>query len=196
MMKMFFKSLKFLVLLASFFPMLASCTPEPKVAMVLRPDEPMAAGYERTSEDAVFTSEKVTLKARQVKRGSPEVEGYLGELAEKGYVLIRLEIENRSDVKVIFNPVYAALMNETFYYEKPLDFTDLYDIKGGMEGLGALKGKFYDLSETVAPGRKVSKLLIFKPLEKDMVKAGLSIKDLYIGTDYIKVYFPFVLKEA
>ncbi|MBI5642521.1 MAG: hypothetical protein HY954_03490 [Deltaproteobacteria bacterium] len=151
------------------------------------------------AEDAwVFEDKSVRITVSLFKSGTVGP-ALLDELLTSKYVLFRMDIDNMSKGKVMFNPGYAVLTDDELSYLKPLDFTDLYDIKGDSEGalksISELKGRFYDLDVTVMPGDKTSKLLIFKPLSKRMKKASLAIKEMYVGTDTLKAVFPFALKE-
>jgi hypothetical protein len=62
--------------------------------------------------------------------------------------------------------------------------------------LSDVKERFYDLSITVKPGAKISKLLVFGPLEKGVTRAELGIKEVYAGTASLRLSFPFVLRYA
>ncbi len=171
--------------------------PKPKTALRLQPAEKGPEGYLKTGLEGVFQNKSLRVAASIIKdtEGGP---GLIGELLGKKYVVIRLDIENRSSAKVIYNPTHTVLTNDALDYRKPLDYTDLYDIKGssGERELAQLRGRFYDLTVTLLPGERSSRLLIFEPMSKGVKKAELSIKEIYIGTDTIRVSFPFEAKEG
>lgn len=96
----------------------------------------------------------------------------------------------------MYNTSYTVLTSDALDYKKPLDFTDLYDITGGTGRLASLKGKFYDLNTTIAPGERTSRLLIFRPLSEEAEDAEVVIKDLYIGTKTRDLSFPFTFKNG
>lgn len=178
--------------------LIAGCTPVPKSPMHLFPDEKGQEGYYRLKDSGVFESKAVKISVSLLEKTNPGIDPMVSALLDKDFVVVRMDIVNYSPVRAMYNPAYTALMSDSFDYRKPLDYTDIYDmtanIPGFENGIAKLKGKFYDLNETVNPGEKSSKLLIFKPLSKDIKTAELSIKEVYIGTETIRLTFPFVLK--
>lgn len=167
------------------------CKPAPKMGYLV-PDAKGPKGYEVVAGSGVVSNEFVRLSASQVRKGE-EREPLLASLLEKNYIIINLSIENLSDKTVIYKPHLTAIDNDAFDFMRPLDYTDMYDF-GDMEGLDAVRHRFYDLDVTLRPGQQSKRLLIFRPLSKNVKKAVLRIDDLYVGTDYIKVAFPFVFK--
>ncbi len=120
---------------------------------------------------------------------------FIAGLLDKGYVIFNLTIENISGSKIIYNPAYTVLTNDSLDYRKPLDFTDLYDITGNEQEVSALKGKFYDVNVTIHPGDATSRLLIFRPMSGKAAKAEVAIKEIYIGTSTESISFPFEFRE-
>lgn len=156
-------------------------------------------GYSTTDDEAVFENKAVKITLRPVKPKELEAgPALLAELLKRGYMIVNLEIVNKSSSKVMYNPGYTVLTNNLMYYKKPLDFTDLYDIVSADEGfekdLRGLKGKFYDLNVVMYPNAKVSKFLIFGKVSDGAFRAGLKIQELYIGTNVISAEFPFKFK--
>lgn len=161
----------------------------------------------------VFEGENFRIEARPLRppirpgdnagtTGLPALPTLFGELLAENYVVLKVTIVNRSEEKLLFNPSLVSLMDNEMEYRKPLDYTGIYDIVRKKEGKGPpevelarLKGKYYDLNETVPPGGKTSKLLIFKPLSERGKRAVLKIKELYIGTEAISLAFPFRMLE-
>jgi hypothetical protein len=112
-----------------------------------------------------------------------------------------MTIENRSEEKIIFNPSHTSLMDNQLEYRKPINYTDLFDIVKKKEKerpaefiLKGLRGTYYDLNETVLPGDKTKKLLLFHPLSERGKRAVLKIKEVYIGIDTISLAFPFRMR--
>lgn len=171
--------------------------PKPKTELLLQPSDKGPEGYLKSGAEGVYQNKSLKITA-SIIRGANNAPALIGELLDKKYVIIRLDIENRSAGKVIYNPTYTVLSNDALDYRKPLDYTDLYDIKGsnGENELAQLKGRFYDLTVTLLPGERSSRLLIFEPMSKDVKKAELTIKEIYVGTDTTRVSFPFEAKEG
>jgi len=185
-MKLKKTALIFAVLAAAY-----GCTPTPKTGYLV-PDTRGPKGYEVVAGAGVVENEFARLSASQVRKGE-ETSPLLASLLEKNYIIMNLSIENLSDRDLIYKPNLTAIDNDAFDFIRPLDYTDIYGL-GDMEGLEAIRHRFYDLDTTLRPGQQSKKLLIFRPLSKNVKKAVLRIDDLYIGTDYIRVTIPFVFK--
>lgn len=157
-------------------------------------------GYTKKESEAVFENQLIRLRAHPLLAGEfKDPSPILNDLAANEFIIIHLEIENLSpQSKLIFNPAYLALITGAMDYFKPIDYTDLYDIVKEKDETGsslrALKGRFYDLTVTLTPGKSVSKLLIFKPLTEDADTAELMIKNIYIGKEDLSLSLPFVVK--
>ena len=183
--------LRHTALIIAIFAAAYGCQPKPKVGYLV-PDSRGPAGYEAVDGSGVVKNESFRISARQVKKGE-EKAAMLASLLEKDYIIIDLSIENLSSKDVIYKPNLTAIDNDAFDFIRPLDYTDMYDL-GDMEGLEAIRHRFYDLDTTLRPGQQSKKLLIFRPLSKNVKKAVLRIDDLYVGTDYKRVTIPFVFK--
>lgn len=158
-------------------------------------------GYHNIAGTGVLENRDYRISVKQVREGSePGQPKLVNDLIKKEYVVLRIEIENRSEKKMIFNPVHAALTTDAFDYKKPLEYTDFYELSSGKNDTArereaqAMKGLFYDLTLTLKAMDKTSRMLIFPPLSKNSEKADLLIKDLYVGTETTEIFFPFVLK--
>lgn len=150
-------------------------------------------GYATDGRSAVFESDAVKISVRQTRKD--EAHGpFIAGLLEKDYVIFNLSVENKSAHSIIYNPAYTVLATDSLDYRKPLDFTDLYDITGSEQELSDLKGRFYDLNVTLKPGEKTSRLLIFRPVSREAAKAGVAIKEIYVGTTTERFSFPFVFR--
>lgn len=162
-------------------------------------DEQGLAGYHNDGGTGVLENRNYRITVRHVLPGDeldqPDI---LMDLTKRGYVVLRMKIENRSGKKITFNPVHTALTTDALDYKKPLEYTDFYELAGDKDDMtrerkaGAMKGLYYDLTLTLLPEGKASKLLIFPPLSDNVNKADLLVKDLYVGTDTEELYFPFV----
>ncbi len=183
------------------------CVPRPEVKLFMYPDDKGSEGYTRKAEQGVFENKSIRVAVRKI--GESDVglsQEVIAHLLKKDYLIFRMEIENTSKLKAIYNPSFTTFTDDAMGYGTPIDYTDLYDMaqdvweeekKDGDRkamSMDGLKGLFYDLSTTIPPGGKTSKLLIFKPVSKDCEKAALTLSEFYIGTETIRVIFPFVFK--
>jgi len=181
--------------------MLAACSHSaPTGPLYLYPEEVRAPGYSRTVDGVTFEGEGISVSIRPLKEKGEAGSTLVDELLGKGFVVLLMEIENTSDKKrIIYNPSYTALMDSLMGYRKPLDFTDIYELSMGFEGDARLrrelKGRFYDLNETVLPDSVTKKLLIFRPLEGSARKAKLMLKMIYVGMDTMDLTFQLTLRE-
>lgn len=181
---------------------ISGCASAYKGPLRLYPAEIKTDEYYSNSREITFENKSVRIAVKALKQGENETGVTLiDDLMDDNYVLLRMDIENHaaSKLKVIYNPAYTVFTDDSMDYRKPLDYTDLYDLakdETEMEtGVRKLRGRFYDLALTLAPGESVSKLLIFSPISENSRNAELVIGELYIGTKTIKVSFPFVLKK-
>ena len=182
-----------LIMLSAF--LLAACASGPRPeGQSLYPAEHGDKGYSSVGRDHLFENEAVRISIRHIKKGEAGTGPFIDGLLEKDYAMFRLAIENKSEGSVIYNTAYTVLTSDSLDFKKPLDFTDLYDIAGASDSLAGLKGRFYDLNATVAPGERTSRLLIFKPLSIEAEKAAVAIKEIYIGTSTRALSFPFIFK--
>ena len=192
------KPLLFLV----FFLFLSGCASSGP--LYLYPEKHRATGYYQSGERSVFENVSVKISLERIKGLSErEKNPVIQKLLDENFVLLGMDIENRSGHKIIYTPSHTSLITGAMGYEKPVDYTELYYILRGKgeeaaaeTQLASLKGKFYDSNTQVFPGEKVSRILIFKPLEKDTTggSATLTIKELYVGTDTIDLAFPFSVR--
>jgi hypothetical protein len=122
------------------------------------------------------------------------------DILKSGHTIFSIAIENLSDKKIIYNPSFSHVVDNRLGYKRPLDYTDLYllvrALDSDAERLKRMKGRFYDLAETVPSGHRVEKLLIFPPLEERSTKASLTMAEVYVGTETMKLTFPFALTPA
>src|SRR3990170_2833867 len=147
------------------FLALGCATAPPAGRPVLFPSDEQADGYSHKGLAWTYRGKDLLVIVRGYKPG-PDAGGVEDDLYLKDYVLVEMGIENLSGKKVIYNPAMTSLRDDAMGYAKPLDFTDLYAMnsgeKGGLTGFGS---RFYDLSITLMPGKRVERLLAFRPLE-------------------------------
>lgn len=183
------------------------CVHKPDVKLFMYPDDKGSEGYRRKAEQGVFENKSIRVSVRKIGESDEgSAQEVIAHLLKKDYLIFRMEIENISRHRAIYNPSFTAFTDDAMDYGTPIDYTDLYDMAEGVWEKGekdadkkafsmkGLKNLFYDLSTTIPPGAKTSKLLIFKPISKDCTKAALTLSELYIGTETIRVIFPFVFK--
>jgi len=158
--------------------------------------------YSTSGKTGIFSNDSLRVTATPLKaHNAPGLPLLVRELLKRDHLVFSITIENISDEKVIFNPDFSAATDNRLGFGRPLDHTDLFFLARSMEGkeelLNGMKGRFYDLTETVPPGGQRDKLLIFKPLEERSTKATLIMQEVYVGNETVQLTFPFVLiKES
>ncbi|MBI5599696.1 MAG: hypothetical protein HY890_08195 [Deltaproteobacteria bacterium] len=184
---------------------LMACSMSPGGTARLYPAAYKQAGYRQSGDSSIFEDKLVRVTVRPVSEccGSGS-DLLLEDLFKDGYVLFRMDMENLSkDLPVVYNPSHTSLFAGSFDYKKPLDYAELYyavkkkyPAEMPEDRLKALRGKFYDLNTSVAPGGKTSRMLIFYPLEPGIKRgrADLKINELYTGTDVVSITFTFSIK--
>ncbi|MBI5234047.1 MAG: hypothetical protein HY880_06815 [Deltaproteobacteria bacterium] len=182
-----------------FLLLLFGCAPKIEGPLYLYPDPDLAPGYVSILNKAVYETKDVRITLRPLEKGISTGSDFIDMLIEDNYRLFEMEMANLSgDKKVVYNPSHTSLMDNRFGYKKPLDYTGLYDIalklEKGPKALNEVKGRFYDLNESVSAGAKVSKILIFKPVTDKSTKYTVVMNLVYIGTESINLRFSFVLR--
>ncbi|MFQ5428216.1 MAG: hypothetical protein ACE5EZ_04455 [Thermodesulfobacteriota bacterium] len=174
------------------------CAHHDGVETFLYPGQYALEGYATEDDAVVFEDSSIKITARQIKDGSTLESKIAAELLEEGFVLLRVEIKNKSRQRALYDPALTSLRDSKMGYFKSLDFTDLYMLKVKNKGVTAsLKGSgdiFYDLAERVAPGEASSKILVFPALTENIDEAELVMKSIYIGKDILDLTFNFVLR--
>ncbi|MBW7956898.1 MAG: hypothetical protein H3C68_03285 [Deltaproteobacteria bacterium] len=168
------------------------CHPRPRAAMYLAPDEKGPMDYKAVAGAGIIENGYMKVAARQVRKGE-EGSALLARLLEENFIIIDLVIQNTSEKTIIYKPNLTSLTNDAMDFLRPLDYTDLYDF-GEFDALDEIRGRFYDLDVTLKPGQRSSRLLIFRPVSKNAKKAALNIDDFYLGTDTLRLTFPFSFK--
>ncbi|MEE9614894.1 MAG: hypothetical protein V3W31_08115 [Thermodesulfobacteriota bacterium] len=168
----------------------------------IEPAKHVTVGYHQTEKASIFESEEIKISVSPINAADGDT-GFpiINDLLTKDYVVFEMEIENGSGERVIYNPNHTSLMSNVMDYNKPLDYTDLFDIVmhgddwiAAQKELRELKGRFYDLNTKLEPRRGVSKFILFRPIDKSATQVVLVIKELYFGTKTISVDFIFKVR--
>ncbi|MFZ3073395.1 MAG: hypothetical protein WA162_09140 [Thermodesulfobacteriota bacterium] len=162
------------------------------------------AVFQLTNSPATAVYEKDSIKIAIYSAVGADIAGnaLLEKLLSRGYILLRMDIENKSTKKLAFNPAMSHLLAGAMDYKKPLDYPDLYQMLSTSDSsatpdaeLRSIKGRFYDTNTVLKAGEKTSKLLIFLPLDPGSKNAMFTMHELYVGTEVVTVAFPFVVKK-
>ncbi|HLC17906.1 MAG TPA: hypothetical protein VJM57_02695 [Thermodesulfobacteriota bacterium] len=182
------------VLLCILALVLAGCAAKSTGPLKLYPAGRGSDTYSREVNRWVFSGQGVRISVGHA--GGAHDSAIARDLVEKEYVLLEMEIDNGSGLEVVFNPALVSLRDSTMDYKKPLDYTDFHDIAAESTGwdLSGVGKTFYDLTETVPPGERISKVLVFTPFAKRVTRAKLVIKNLYIGPETIDLQFSFTTR--
>ncbi len=164
----------------------------------LYPGQYALEGYSTEGDSVVYEDSLIRITARQIRKKSALASSLASELFDKGFVLVKMEITNKSMHRVLYDPALTSLRDSKMGYFKPLDFTDLYMMKIEKKGItSSLDGAgdvFYDLAERLAPKAASSKLLVFPALTEKADEAELVVKSIYIGKDIMDLTFNFIIK--
>ncbi|VAV83760.1 hypothetical protein MNBD_DELTA01-532 [hydrothermal vent metagenome] len=181
--------------------------PPIKRVLRLQPIEPRSSEYSMVRGRLIMENKDMSVTIHQLRSCcNYKKNNLLDELFEKDYILMQLTINNKSKKRITYNPSHTFLLAGKMDYKKPLNYTDLYDIVSEKEDevlpeikLSRLRGKYYDLNTSVAPGGRESKILIFRKLSKNSKKskAILKMNEIYIGTKTRSITYLFrVMEEA
>jgi hypothetical protein len=168
---------------------------------ILTPSTIALSNYSVSRNSAIFADDSLRVVVTPLSRYSSHNQPPLvREILQQGHTIFSVAIENLSDKKIIYNPSFSHVADNRLGFKRPLDYTDLYfqvrSMDKGEERLKGMRGRFYDLAETVSPGKRIEKLLIFPPLEERSTKASLTMAEVYVGTETTKLTFPFALTSA
>ncbi|MFQ5442122.1 MAG: hypothetical protein ACE5EB_05275 [Thermodesulfobacteriota bacterium] len=176
----------------------AGCVPKYKGPLLLYPGQTDSKGYSIDDNSLIFDNDDVKITVTQVTSADESKSFLVDDLIDLKYLLIRVEIENRTRYKILFNPALASLRDSKAGYKKPLDYTDFYQKsateKGFPEDISDMSKIFYDLTAEIPSGKKRSKILVFDQIEEGADEAELVIKNLYLGRNSMDLTFPFILK--
>ncbi|GMR04261.1 MAG: hypothetical protein BMS9Abin23_0152 [Thermodesulfobacteriota bacterium] len=187
-----------LTLLSFVLVLFASCAPKYKGDLFLYPGKAATEGYSTSNYDMVFENKDVKFTVGQITTSEESASFLVDDFLLMNYVLLRIRIENKTRYKIIFNPALVSLKDNKMGYEKPLDYTDFYQLSRDdnrfSRDISGLAKVFYDRTEIIKGGITRTKILVFPPFEKGVKKANLIIQGLYIGRENLDLTFPFVLK--
>lgn len=205
-LKPFFLNFHFAIFILQFTILIVGCA-SLKVPRTLMPIPAASPEYAVSDQTITFSNKDMKISILPLKPS--DVKNILAEkdtnnpLAEKlsssQHLSFLMDIENLSKEKVMYNPALTTLFDDTMGVRKPLDYTDIYSLVENLpnpeSALGKMKGKFYDLTTTLEPGQKTSRLLLFSGIDEDAKIVTITMKEIYIGTSAIAVSFGFKAKE-
>lgn len=191
---------------------LASCLffigcASPKGHPFLTPLPTTLPGYNITEQNIVFSNNDVKVsisplnssETKKILTGKDANNPLIEILTQPGYLVFLLDIENSSKAKVMYNPALTTLFDNNMGLHKPLDYTDLYSLLGNLSNsettINVIKDIIYDLTITLAPEQRTSRLLLFSGIEEETSQAAITMKEIYIGTSTIAVSFGFKITE-
>lgn len=174
---------------------------------IISPEKVKKDNYQRLENRLVYAGNNLVITVKRMKPAdekkflklrSGEVHNYLlNEKAKKKFQLYLLKFVNHSDKKLVFNPGFASLNTGDDRIANK-DYTDVYRFlkEKRSKALEELKTNFneyyYDIPETVKPGKSTVKMLIFEAFEKGEIDDfKLELSWLYLGEDTFQLYFPF-----
>ncbi|MBI3398635.1 MAG: hypothetical protein HY026_05320 [Deltaproteobacteria bacterium] len=175
--------------------------------VTLMPMPAASPEYDISGQKITFSNQDVKIsilpiKPSEVKKmlAGKDANNPLAEiLAAPQYLAFRLDMENSSKAKIMYNPALTTLFDNTMGVHKPLDYTDLYTLIGDSPSpeavINTIKDIIYDLAVTLAPGQHTSRLLIFSGIEEGISEVAITMKEIYIGTSTIAVSFGFRIQK-
>jgi len=179
----------------------------PPIERVLRlqPLEPTGPSYSLAGGRLIMENKDLKVTIHQLRRCCEgEEQTLLDELFEKNYILMQMTIKNKSSKRITYNPSHTFLLAGKMDYKKPLNYTDLYDIASRKNDgvvpeikLSRLRGRYYDLNTSIAPGDQVTKILIFRPPTRNSKrsKAIIKMNEIYLGTKTRSISYIFKVRE-
>ena len=189
------------------FAILTAGCASPKGHPFLTPLPTALPGYNITEQNIVFSNNDVKVsisplnssKTKKLLTGKDANNPLSEILTQPGYLVFLLSIENSSKTKVMYNPSLTTLFDNNMGLHKPLDYTDLYSLLGNLPNpeiiINNIKDIIYDLTVTLSPGQRTSRLLLFSGIEEETSEAAITMKEVYIGTSTIAVSFGFKITE-
>src|SRR3990172_8529920 len=113
------------LLFLAFFLFLSGCAASGP--LYLYPEKYRATGYHQSGERSVFENVSVKISLERIKGLSErEKNPVIQKLLDENFVLLGMDIENRSGHKIIYTPSHTSLITGAMGYEKPVDYTELY----------------------------------------------------------------------
>ena len=148
--------------------MIVGCGAKRGELEILSPSRVAHSSYSVSGNSAIFAADSlrvvVTPLSRYTSHNQPSL---VEDILTSGHTVFSIAIDNLSDRKLIYNPSFSYVADNRLGYKRPLDYTDLYfivrEMEHGAERMRKMRGRFYDRNETVRPGKRIEKLLIFPP---------------------------------
>jgi len=185
-----------LLLMAGFVA--AGCSHRDVRQTFLFPGQYALEGYSAEGDTVIYEDSLVRIRAHQIRDKASIVSSLSSELFDAGFVLVKMEITNKSRYRLLYDPALTSLRDSKMGYFKPLDFTDLYMLKIKKRKLRSpleeAAKTFYDLAERIGPGESSSKILVFPALTEKADEAELVMKSIYIGKEILDLTFNFVIR--
>lgn len=185
---------------------LAGCATQ-KGPMLLTPLPSKSTGYNISGQNIIFSNKDLAMSISPLNSSETEKlfsnidanNPLISILADPQYLVFKLDIKNSSNSKVMYNPAFTTLFDSNMGIHKRLDYTDLYQLLWNEHkhesAINAIKEKFYDLDINLAPGKNISRLLIFSDMDEENEELTITMKEIYIGTSTIELTFGFKLEE-
>ncbi|MDH4227865.1 MAG: hypothetical protein OEV59_09005 [Deltaproteobacteria bacterium] len=171
---------------------------------VLVPIELNVEGFNASGNAASFENKRIRLSAKSVLPNDRQLEKKaFAALNSLFFMFVEFEITNKSSKPFIYKPNYTHLRTQIGNYIRPSDYTAIYDILSKLyseesptPAMSEIRGLYFDSDITIPPGASVKRLLVFERLSKEALgmEAGLTIDELYIGTDAVDMALPFKVK--
>ncbi len=150
--------------------------------------------------ERVFSTEAIYIKARPL--GTEESTGIalFDELKDRGFIVIKTDIHNRSTSTVIYNVANTFIFVPPMDYKKPLDLSDIYfmvrrgsDDAAATMALSRLEKRLFSSSVRIKANGSAQGYLIFRPLSEPSKGSPvtLGINQLYVGTTAIDIRLRF-----
>jgi len=116
--------------------------------------------------------------------------------AGQDYMTFLLQIENRGDGAILFNPLQCWLMTNKKEIQTPVGLSDLsfllkvvgYDLPPAYEKVGPA---LLDESHTIEPGETMHGLLIYKPFKKKTKRFNVDVQITLPTGDLVRLSAPY-----
>lgn len=175
----------------------ACAAPQPRGPVLLHPvpPPPSAGDYALAQGALVFSGQDFTVSVRPwdyrlvagelSRAGEPSPFGESEEDTGR-FFFFRVRLENRSSRRLVFNPLYAALLREGGAPIAPLENSDLLAFAD--EGIAAAEARSrafrrlsFDGAATVRPGETLERYLVFPAPEEAPKTLTLFLDELWWG---------------
>jgi hypothetical protein len=185
----------------------ACAAPTPRGPVLLHPvpPPPSASDYALAQGALVFSGQDFTVSVRPwdyrlvagelTRSGEPSPFGESEEDAGR-FLFFRVRLENRSQRKLVFNPLYAVLLREGAAPIVPLENSDLLafadeKIAAAEARSRAFRRLSFDGAATVRPGETLERYLVFPAPEEASKALTLFLDELWWGATSFGPKFVF-----